>query len=121
MKLNHANICTSDVARAASLFEQHFGFARLGEPRTNFAVLRGTDCFILNLMRPGKAAVCYPEGFHVGFFVDAPAEVHAKHAELVEGGWNPGPVEDLTRGGFASTTFYCPLLDGVLVEVSAPR
>jgi catechol 2,3-dioxygenase-like lactoylglutathione lyase family enzyme len=121
MKLNHANLCTSDVARAASFFQNHFGFAPLGEPRTNFAVLRGSDGFILNLMRPGKAAVSYPDGFHVGFFVATPAEVHAKHAELAEGGWNPGAVEDLTRGGFASTTFYCPLTDGALVEVSAPR
>lgn len=121
MKLNHVNICTSDVARAASFFTGHFGFTPLGTERPNFSVLLGTDGFALNLMRPGKAVVSYPEGFHVGFFVDSPEEAHAKHAELMGAGWNPGPVEDLVRGGYASTTFYCPLLDGVLVEVGSPR
>lgn len=121
MKLNHINICTSEVARAVSFFTDHFGFTPLGAPRASFAILQGSDGFILNLMRPGKAAVSYPNGFHVGFFVERPDQVHAKHAELVAGGWPPGPVEDLLRGGYASTTFYCPLADGVLVEVGSPR
>lgn len=122
MKLNHANLGTREVARVAGLFTAHFGFERLdAPPRPNFAVLRGSDGFILNLMRPGNAAVHYPDGFHVCFLVETPAVVRAKHAELVAGGWTPGPVEDLTRGGYASTTFYCPLPDGLLVEVSSPR
>ena len=56
---------------------------------------------------------------HVGFFVGKPELVHAKRAELAEAGFAPGEVQDLTRGGFNSTTFYCIAPGGILVEISS--
>lgn len=120
MKLNHANLCTSDLGRAASLFIDHFGFETFADVSNKLRVLRGDDGFILTLMTPGKMNA-YPPAFHVGFLVDSPEAVRAKHAELDAAGWAPNKVGDIVRGGYPSTTFYCPLTDGILVEVSAPR
>ena len=121
MKLNHANLVTSEVAALAGFFTSHFGFELLAmRGKDAFAVLRGTDGFSLNLMTPGKgeAASC-PSGFHVGFFVGNPDSVQAKQAELADAGLAPGEVQELTRGGVSSTTFYCLAPGGILVEVSS--
>ncbi|MCA0279510.1 MAG: VOC family protein [Proteobacteria bacterium] len=120
MKLNHANLTTSDVAALAGFFADHFGF-RLDAMRGKdaFAVLTGSDGFALNLMKPARDDGPYPGGFHVGFFVDSPETVHAKQAELVDAGFATGEVQELTRGGVKSTTFYCNAPGGVLVEVAS--
>ncbi|BCH30746.1 glyoxalase [Mesorhizobium sp. L-8-10] len=121
MKLNHANLCTTDVAGLADFFTRHFGF-ELVAMRGNdaFAILRGTDGFALNLMRPGKGGGAdYPEGFHIGFLIDDGDEVRAKHAEMTEAGLRPDEIQNLMRGGAATTVFYCLAPGGLLVEVSA--
>ena len=121
MKLNHLNLVTADVVGLANFFTGHFGFELLAmRGKDGFAILRGADGFALNLMKPGKAnAAAYPDNFHVGFFVETPAIVAAKRAELTDAGLEPGDVQELTRGGTRSTTFYCPAPGGILVEVSA--
>jgi len=121
-RLNHANLPVADVAGLRAFFVRHFAFAEVAtRGRDALAVLRGADGFVLNLMRaaaPNGGAVGYPRNFHVGFFVDTPEAVRAKHAELRAAGLAPGDVEALARGGFASVTFYCEAPGGVLVEVS---
>ena len=121
MRLNHANLVTSEVAALAGFFTSHFGFELVAmRGRQAFAILRGADGFALNLMTPGKGEpAVYPDGFHVGFFVGNPDLVHAKQAELTEAGFAPGAVENLTRGGFKSTTFYCRAPGGILVEIGS--
>ena len=123
MKLNHANLVTSEVAALAGFFTSHFGFQLLAmRGKDAFAVLRGADGFALNLMTPGKGEpATYPDGFHVGFFVGKPDVVHAKQAELADAGFAPGEVQELTRGGVSSTTFYCVAPGGILVEVSSSQ
>ncbi|MCX8572963.1 MULTISPECIES: VOC family protein [Hyphomicrobiales] len=120
MKLNHANLATSDVAALAGFFADHFGF-RLDaiRGRDAFAVLTGSDGFALNLMKPGTSDGPYPAGFHVGFFVESPELVRVKQAELAAAGFAPGEIQELTRGGTRSTTFYCNAPGGVLVEVAS--
>ncbi|CAN7241184.1 VOC family protein [Aminobacter sp. LjRoot7] len=120
MKLNHANLTTTDVAALAGFFADHFGF-RLDAMRGKdaFAVLTGSDGFALNLMKPASDDGPYPSGFHVGFFVDSPEIVRDKQAELASAGFTPGEVQELTRGGIRSTTFYCNAPGGVLVEVAS--
>ena len=121
MHLNHANLPVADVAGLRAFFVDHFDFAVLDSRGPDaFAVLRGEDGFILNLMRAGAGDRGFPSGFHVGFLVAGRAAVEAKHAELVAAGHDAGAVADLTRGDWASTTFYCRAPGGVLVEVSAP-
>jgi catechol 2,3-dioxygenase-like lactoylglutathione lyase family enzyme len=121
MKLNHANLVTSEVAALAGFFTSHFGFELVAmRGKDAFAILRGADCFALNLMIPGKGEpATYPDGFHVGFFVGKPDIVRAKQAELADAGLAPGEVQELTRGGVNSTTFYCLAPGGILVEVSS--
>ena len=121
MKLNHANLVTPEVAALAGFFTGHFGFELLAmRGKDAFAVLRGADGFILNLMVPGKGETAsYPGGFHIGFFVGKPDIVHAKQAELADAGFASGEVQELTRGGVSSTTFYCHAPGGILIEVSS--
>ena len=71
----------------------------------------------MGLMRPGKMTA-YPPGSHIGFIVETPEAVRSKHADLTAAGWAPNKVGDIMRGDLASTTFYCPLGDGLLLEVS---
>ena len=117
LRLNHANLPVADVAPLRDFFVRHFAFTEVAS-RGALAVLRGGDGFVLNLMRAADGAE-YPRNFHVGFFVDTPDAVRAKHVELRDAGAAPGDVETLARGGFASVTFYCDAPGGVLVEVSA--
>ena len=118
MRLNHANLPVAEVAALRDFFVRHFEFHEVAtRGRDALTVLRGPDGFLLNLMR--GAETTYPRNFHVGFYVDSPAAVRAKHAELQAAGSGPGAVEALTRGGFASVTFYCVAPGGVLVEVSS--
>ncbi|MER8510946.1 VOC family protein [Mesorhizobium sp. M0199] len=121
MKQNHINLVTTEVAGLARFFTSHFGFEFVAvRGKDAFAVLRGIDGFILNLMKPGKGEpASYPDGFHVGFFVGKPEFVHAKRAGLADAGLQPGEVQQLMRGRIQSTTFYCHAPGGVLVEVSA--
>ena len=118
-KLNHANLPVPDVAALRDFFVQHFNFTVLTMRGDNaFAVLRGSDGFILNIMRDTKSNG-FPENFHVGFFLDTPDAVHAKHAQMSTAGLEPGPIEDMTRGGWRSLTFYVHAPNGILVEVGA--
>ncbi|MEP6832584.1 MAG: VOC family protein [Gemmatimonas sp.] len=116
-KLNHANLPVADVVALRDFFVQQFDYTLLSMRGENgFAVLRGTDGFILNIMRDNKGTG-FPENFHVGFFLDTPDEVRAKHAQLTAANLNPGPVEELSRGGWRSLTFYCHAPNNILVEV----
>lgn len=122
LRLNHANLPVADVASLRDFFVRHFGFRTLTtRGHDAFVVLEGEDGFILNLMRnrPSEGSG-FPENFHIGFFVDTPATVRAKHAELSAAGVEAGAVEDLKRGGYASVTFYCHAPNGILVEVTSP-
>lgn len=121
VRLNHANLAVTDVAALREFFVRHFAFAELGtRGKGAFTVLQGADGFVLSLMRCRSAPPAdFQRAFHVGFLVDAPETVRAKHAELATAGRAPGEVEQVARGGLSSTTFYCQAPGGVLVEVSA--
>jgi catechol 2,3-dioxygenase-like lactoylglutathione lyase family enzyme len=121
MNLNHVNLCTDNVAECARFFEKLFGF-RLEAMRglESFAVLTGSDGFVLNLMKPGKAApASYPDGFHVGFFVATPDEVYAKQTDIIAFGLPKPEVKLLNRAGHATVTLYCHAPGGILVEVAS--
>lgn len=125
MQLNHANLPVPNVPALRDFFAQHFDFEVLPAPGGDkFAVLEGEGGFILNLMydkesESPEAMVRYPKNFHIGFYLNTPAEVREKHAALTSAGITASEVEELNRGGFASVTFYCYGPGGLLVEVSA--
>jgi hypothetical protein len=117
-QLNHANLPVTEPGPLRDFLVQHFGFETLitrGDDA--FVVLKGNGDFILNLMRAKPSDAGFPENFHIGFFLDSPDEVRAKHHELVTASVNTGELKALTRGGWSSLTFYCYAPNEILVEV----
>ena len=55
------------------------------------------------------------------FFVDTPEKVRDTHARLVSAGVATGDVEEITRRGVSSVTFYCTAPNDILIEVSCYR
>ena len=127
MKLNHAHLFTGDVAATGSLLTRHFAFA-VEQAGEGFAMLRGSDGFSLVLMAfgpegprtyPGADAFGLRIATHIGFVVDTADAVRAKHAELRDGGCRPGPINSFEALGQSWTAFYCPIGDGLDLEVTA--
>lgn len=115
-KLNHLNLPVASVTPLQEFFVRHFDFTALTLRGDSFAVLRGDDGFILNIMRD-TANHGFPENFHIGFFYDSTDEVRARHVELTNAGVETGPVEEISRAGYKSLTFYCHAPSKILVEV----
>ena len=128
MRLNHVNLCAGDVPALADLFVRHFGFivlqsgtmpeaagtATAGSP---FAMLRDRHGFSLVITTIDAGAV-YPRSFHVGVALDAADDVRAKHAELSAAGLAPKPISAFEALGASWTAFYCPVGDGLEIEVN---
>jgi hypothetical protein len=107
MKLNHTNLCTSDVTALCTIFTRHFGFVAL-QTSTEFAMLSGIDGFSLVLtkidenssqMYPNSQMVNLQVNFHVGFVVDSQQEVYDKHKELNDAGYNLGQIKKFDAMG----------------------
>ena len=56
--------------------------------------------------------------FHVGFTINSPEAVRAKHEELQQAGLAPGPITEYQAMGAAWTAFYCAIGDGIDLEVN---
>ncbi|HEX8392277.1 MAG TPA: VOC family protein [Longimicrobium sp.] len=122
LRLNHANLPVPDVPALRDFFVRHFDFRVVGtRPSDAFVVMEGADGFRLNLIRTRAEEPGYPRDFYVGFLVDAPETVRAKHAELTAAGVAAGDVQQLARGGESSVTSYCHAGNGILVEVGCPE
>jgi catechol 2,3-dioxygenase-like lactoylglutathione lyase family enzyme len=114
VKLNHLDLQVLDVPAASEFFVRHFAFERLTRADSPaIAILTDGEGFTLVLQR--RTAVSYPEGFHIGFIVDDPAEVYVRRAALADAGLDVSPVQVNGRG----TMCYCHGPSGVLVEVSS--
>ncbi len=121
MRLEHANLATSDVAGLAAFFEQFFGFEPVERRgKDAFVLLRKPDGFVLTLMK-SKATDPdrYPTAFHLGLYCDTPEQVHAKHAELKTAGLTVSDIQTPDRGGNV-TTFYCTSPGNIMIEVATP-
>jgi catechol 2,3-dioxygenase-like lactoylglutathione lyase family enzyme len=114
MKLNHLDLQTANVPELVAFLTQYFDFApitRVDSPA--IAILRDEDGFTLVLQRKKDASESYPEGFHIGFLVESPAEVHAKRASLAEAGVDISEVDTNGRG----TMCYLRAPDDLLIEI----
>lgn len=110
MKLNHLDLQVADVPALTRFLVDHFdlqALTRLDSPK--LAVLGDGAGFTLVLQHaPGAAEV----PGHIGFLVDDPAEVHARHAALTAAGIAVSPVDHNARG----TRCYLRA-HGVLIEI----
>ncbi len=119
MKLNHLNLCVLDLAEARGFFEEHFDFECLDQKGDAIVVMSDRGGFTLVISDPrklGGGSAEYPEGFHVGFFVDAPEHVDATFARLSEAGV---AVDKPPRNMRNNYGFYFRALGGVMFEVSS--
>jgi catechol 2,3-dioxygenase-like lactoylglutathione lyase family enzyme len=114
VKLNHLDLHISDVPALTRFLVDGFdlvAMTRLDSPK--LAVLGDGHGFTLVLQRQRHADDRYPDGAHIGFLVDDPADVHARRAKLAAAGADVSPVETDARG----TRCYCRAPAGVLIEV----
>lgn len=131
MHLNHINLCASDVLALASTLVDHFGY-RLADsgvvPRpdgaadSRFALVIGADgseLVITQIAAPPADQSAYPQGFHFGLIQPSRDAVYAKHDELSAAGLTPGTINDgFEVWGATWTAFYCPLGDGLEIEIN---
>ncbi|BCY09174.1 VOC family protein [Actinoplanes sp. L3-i22] len=129
MRLNHLNLCASDVTALTGTLVTHFGYRIIDSGQVpaaagggSFAAVAGTDGseLVITQIDPvphGRSA--YPKGFHFGLIQDSREAVYAKHDELTAAGLHPGKISDgFQVWGATWTAFYCPLGDGLDIEVN---
>ena len=118
MKLNHIDLQVSNVTRARTFFETHFGLRCVFQRREQLAILRddaGLELGVSNLFDSPPPA--YPPDFHIGFIVGSESEVRAIYDRLKSAG-----VEmktEVSRGG-PNVYFMCVGPDGLGIEVRGP-
>ena len=133
MRLNHVNLCTSDVGGLAQTLETHFGYRTLDRgvvpdhpgvpnPGSAYALLigeDGSDIVITQIEPAPEGRSAYPAQFHFGLMQDSAEAVLAKHAELLAAGFRPGRLNaGFQVLGATWTAFYCPLGDGLEIEIN---
>lgn len=91
-------------------------------PAEHFACVVGPDgseLVITQIDAQADGRSAYPKGFHFGLFQDSREAVFAKHDELTAAGYAPGKIRDgFEVWGATWTAFYCPLGDGLEIEIN---
>jgi catechol 2,3-dioxygenase-like lactoylglutathione lyase family enzyme len=84
MHINHLDLPVPDVIASRDFFVTFLGFSHrqtLGQG--GLAILEGADGLTLVLSRLRRAgSQTYPEGFHIGFYLERPEDVVALHHRL---------------------------------------
>jgi catechol 2,3-dioxygenase-like lactoylglutathione lyase family enzyme len=114
VKLNHLDLQVTDVPSLTTFLVDHFDLqplTRLDSPR--LAILTDGHGFTLVIQRRKHDGEAYPEGAHIGFLVDDPAEVHTRRARLAAAGVAISEVATTARG----SSCYCRGPGEILIEV----
>jgi catechol 2,3-dioxygenase-like lactoylglutathione lyase family enzyme len=114
MDLNHLNLRVADASACRDFYQRHFGFQPAFEADGGFFV-RNEDGFLLALI-PAERHQALPDGFHIGFGLDAADAVASLHATLSAAGVTVTDIED-SRPDADYVTFRCWDPDGTEVEV----
>ncbi|QSQ19500.1 VOC family protein [Pyxidicoccus parkwayensis] len=115
MKLNHLDLQVPDVQRTAQFFERYFDFEHTSNRASPaIAILSDRAGLVLVLQKLKNPEQAYPDGFHIGFFVDSEDQVMGLHARAKEDGLEVSDVIRNNRG----TMVYCQLPGGILAEVN---
>jgi lactoylglutathione lyase len=114
VKLNHLDLQVTDVSAFTQFLVAHFDLQALTRPGSpKLAVLTDGAGFTLVLQHAEAAGDPGATGLgHIGFLVDAPADVHAHHARLRAAGVEISVVSTDARG----TRCYLRA-HGVLIEI----
>lgn len=115
MRLNHLDLQVSDVQQSVEFFETCFGLtlqSNRGSPA--LAILGDHNGFVLVLQRSSSGAPVYPEGFHLGFYVDSVEDVVGAQERARSMGVHASDLITNARG----TMVYCRAMDGFPVEVN---
>lgn len=114
MKLNHLDLQVADVPALAQFLVDHYELqprTRLDSPK--LAILTDGHGFTLVLQRRKHDAEVYPEGAHIGFLIEDPAEVYARRDRIAAAGVAISEVTVNARG----TTCYCRGPGDILIEL----
>ncbi|RJS21343.1 VOC family protein [Corallococcus sp. H22C18031201] len=119
MKLNHLDLQVPDVQRSVQFFERYFNFEMCSNRSSPaVAVMEDRHGLVLVLQRLKNPAEKYPEGFHIGFYVEDEALVHEVQAKARADGYE---VSDIIRNN-RGTMLYFKAPGDLLVEVNCrPR
>ncbi|MCK6256371.1 VOC family protein [Fictibacillus sp. KIGAM418] len=82
MKLNHLNLCVNDLAEAQHFFEHFLGFQTKVQKSDVSTVMDDGEGFLLVLTSMGEEPPKYPNGFHVGFYVETSEKVDEMYEQL---------------------------------------
>ncbi|RTE09486.1 VOC family protein [Paenibacillus whitsoniae] len=118
MKLNHMNLCVTDLSEAIMFFQSLFDFQLIEQKGTAIAVMEDGHGFTLVLSSMPTSLdedYRYPKDFHIGFYMDTKTEVDEFHKKLEAFGTASGHVPKMMRGGY---TLYFSALNGILFEVT---
>jgi catechol 2,3-dioxygenase-like lactoylglutathione lyase family enzyme len=114
VKLNHLDLQVSDVPALTTFLVEHFDLqprTRLDSPR--LAILTDGHGFTLVIQRRKHDGETYPEGAHIGFLVNDPAEVHTRRARIAAAGVAISDATTTARG----TSCYCRAPSDILIEI----
>jgi catechol 2,3-dioxygenase-like lactoylglutathione lyase family enzyme len=114
VKLNHLDLQVADVPALTQFLVDHYELSpltRLDSPK--IAILTDGHGFTLVIQRRRHDGEVYPEGAHIGFLVDDPAEVYARRARIAAAGVAISEVDVNARG----TTCYCRGPGDILIEL----
>ncbi|CAG7649102.1 hypothetical protein PAESOLCIP111_05801 [Paenibacillus solanacearum] len=119
MRLNHLNLCVSNIIEARDFFRDIFDFRLVEQKGEAIAVMNDGHGFTLVLSGPrtnGDAVAAYPQDFHVGFYVDTREEVDRFCDRLVAADVAVDHRPREIRGGY---TLYFTALGGIMFEVTS--
>ena len=117
MRLHHIDLQVRDVQANVAFFQQHFGLTlHTSASSPAMAILSDSHGFILVIQRRTDSGE-YPEGFHVGFYMEDDRAVRDLHARVREQGVDVSDVIVNNRG----TSIYLRAPDGYKVEASWQR
>jgi catechol-2,3-dioxygenase len=115
MNINHLDLQVSDVPQHTSFFERVFGLERITKPGSPaLAILEDDRGFVL-VLQQRKDGDRFPDGFHLGFYVDSPDDVARMREKALRENVRVSDLIHNARG----TTLYCTAPDGFWVEVTA--
>ncbi|WP_062239534.1 VOC family protein [Fictibacillus sp. FJAT-27399] len=118
MKLNHLNLCVKDLAEAQHFFEHFLGFQTKAQKSDVSRVMDDGEGFLLVLSSMGEEPPKYPNGFHVGFYVETSEKVDEMYEQLKAAKVSVGNHPRVIRGGY---TFYFHALNDIMFEVTSSQ